>query len=351
MRVHPKVSVIIPFYNVEESLFMGCIKSILNQTFRDFELIIINDGSAEKYNALLDRVARMDARIFICNQKNAGVSVARNYGVEVSKGMYIAFVDADDVVHHQYLEQALDVIEKNNVEYVVGANLEVFSNKADYAKENALKPMDEAVPKIYEGSALIDLIPCFVAVSCIIRFSNGGYINRGTHARLLKADVAKKTLFPEGVAMGEDIIWNQYVLKLCSRVAIVENIWYYYIKNELSSVHRYRENAVDVAQMTGVSLFESVKDVMNDGVYRAFCETVISQIREIVFLAYLTNAKNVDPFWKKQRFFCGLKKKYPWKYITWRYAKLGNMRDKVLFFLYWSNLYFLAAYIRDKLHR
>ena len=351
MHDHPIISVVIPFYNVEETLFMGCITSILNQTFRDFELIIINDGSAEEYNALLNRIARMDARIFIYNQKNAGVSVARNYGVEVSKGAYITFVDADDVVHHQYLEQALDVVEKNNVEYVVGANLEVFSNNVSYAKENALKPLEKAVPRIYVDSALVDLVPSFIAVSRIIRFSNGGYINRGTHARLLKADIAKKVLFPEGIAMGEDIIWNQYVLKMCSRVAVVENIWYYYIKNGSSSVHRYRENAVDVAQLTGTGLFESVKDVMNDDVYRAFCETVVLQIREIVFLAYLTNAKNSDSIWKKQRCFCGLKKKYPWKYITWRYAKLGNMRDKVFFFLYWSNLYFWVAYIRDKLHR
>ena len=151
--------------------------------------------------------------------------------------------------------------------------------------------------------------------------------------------------------MGEDIVWNQHVLKSCCRVAVVESIWYYYIKNDSSSVRRYREDAVYVAQLTGTCLFESVKDVMNDDVYRDFSETVISQIREIVCLAYLTNVQNRDSIWKKQRVFCGLKKEYPWKHITWRYAKLGNMRDRAYFFLYWSNLYFLMAYIRDKLHR
>ena len=85
-----------PFYNVEQKLFLNCIKSIIEQKYRDFELIIINDGSNMKFNDVLNNVKKMDSRIHIFRKENGGVSTARNAGVKVARGKYIAFLDADD---------------------------------------------------------------------------------------------------------------------------------------------------------------------------------------------------------------------------------------------------------------
>ena len=70
----------------------------------------------------------------------------------------------------------------------------------------------------------------------------------------------------------------------------------------------------------------------------------------VKYLAKHTNKDNKDSFWKKWAIFRSLKKEFPWKYITWRYAKIGDRRERICYFLYWSNVYFLIAYIKDKFH-
>ena len=97
------ISVIVPAYNVE-GYIEDCINSILNSTFRDFELILVDDGSTDKTAELCDRLASTDGRVRVIHQPNAGVAEARNAGLEASKGDFITFVDSDDYVHPRMLE-------------------------------------------------------------------------------------------------------------------------------------------------------------------------------------------------------------------------------------------------------
>lgn len=114
----PKLSVIVPIYNVEEYL-ANCIESILNQTFKDFELILINDGSTDNSLEICYRYRDRDKRINVINKKNGGVSSARNIGIEISKGEYIAFVDPDDDIEINMYEELMGIMENNNVDIVV----------------------------------------------------------------------------------------------------------------------------------------------------------------------------------------------------------------------------------------
>ena len=91
----PKLSVIVPVFNTEKYL-RECIESILNQTFTDFELILVDDGSTDKSGVICDEYAQLDDRIRIIHQENAGVTRARKRGVEIALGEYITFVDSDD---------------------------------------------------------------------------------------------------------------------------------------------------------------------------------------------------------------------------------------------------------------
>ena len=100
----PSISVIVPVYNVEKYIYR-CIDSILGQTFTDFELILVDDGSPDNSGVICDKYAEKDNRIRVIHQENAGVSVARNTGLEVSTGTYIAFVDSDDYIEEKYLER------------------------------------------------------------------------------------------------------------------------------------------------------------------------------------------------------------------------------------------------------
>ena len=99
----PKISIIVPVYKVEK--YIGeCIESILNQTFTNFELILVDDGSPDKSGDICDNYARKDSRIKAFHKKNGGVSSARNYGIEHATGEWLCFVDSDDTIEKNYIE-------------------------------------------------------------------------------------------------------------------------------------------------------------------------------------------------------------------------------------------------------
>ena len=97
----PKISIIVPVYNVEEYL-RPCIDSILSQTFTDFELILVDDGSPDNCGAICDEYGLNDERVHVIHQQNAGLSAARNKGISVSAGDYICFVDSDDLISKEF---------------------------------------------------------------------------------------------------------------------------------------------------------------------------------------------------------------------------------------------------------
>ena len=101
-----KISIIVPVYNVEKYL-SRCIESILSQSFTDFELLLIDDGSRDSSGAICDEYASKDARIRVFHKENGGVSSARNLGLDNARGEYVVFIDADDIVKEQYLEHLM----------------------------------------------------------------------------------------------------------------------------------------------------------------------------------------------------------------------------------------------------
>lgn len=111
IHINPEISIIVPVYNVEPYL-EKCIDSILNQTFSDFELILVDDGSPDKCGMICDCYAEMDSRVKIIHKKNGGVSSARSAGLKIAKGEYIGFVDSDDYIERLMFEslyrQAID---------------------------------------------------------------------------------------------------------------------------------------------------------------------------------------------------------------------------------------------------
>ncbi|WP_066067720.1 glycosyltransferase [Neobacillus soli] len=114
----PKLSVIVPIYNVEEFL-PNCIDSILEQTFTNFELILVNDGSPDNCGKICDFYAKKDNRINVIHKTNGGVSSARNIGIEISKGEYIAFVDPDDTIEPNMYDVLLKAAIKYEADIVV----------------------------------------------------------------------------------------------------------------------------------------------------------------------------------------------------------------------------------------
>ncbi|WP_346687337.1 glycosyltransferase family 2 protein [Megamonas hypermegale] len=119
----PIISIIVPVYNVEKYL-KRCIESMLNQTFKDFELLLLDDGSTDSSGSICDKYAKKDTRIIVKHKKNQGVSATRNLGIDIAKGEYIAFVDSDDWIENDYLEKMYLKINEMNVPLLITGHIE-----------------------------------------------------------------------------------------------------------------------------------------------------------------------------------------------------------------------------------
>lgn len=167
----PKISIIVPVYKAEKYLHR-CVDSILAQTFTDFEVLLVDDGSPDKSGCICDEFARQDDRVKVFHKENGGASDARNKGLEVAKGDIICFVDSDDSIDKNYLEIFLT----KDADMVVQG---FFRN--DYAEG-----IDEIYSSIEEGDYKIDDIEKFVGVICKAR--NIGYL----WARSFKRKIIEK---------------------------------------------------------------------------------------------------------------------------------------------------------------
>ena len=147
--ITPMLSVIIPIYNSEKYL-SECISSVLGQTFNDFELILINDGSTDNSLMLCQEFARKDERIIVIDQVNKGVSAARNAGLDNAKGKYLCFVDSDDIVYHQMFEAMVKTAEDNS------ADMAVIDLSREYKPEH-IKLDNLSFEKLEKDELLMDL--------------------------------------------------------------------------------------------------------------------------------------------------------------------------------------------------
>ena len=134
------ISVIIPVYNVEEYL-RECIDSVLNQTFSDFEVILVNDGSTDSSGEICDEYVEKDERVTVIHQKNGGLSVARNIGLSEANGKYVYFLDSDDYISENALKTLLDIAENDNSDIVFFdavsfADTEDFTVSQNYIRKN-----------------------------------------------------------------------------------------------------------------------------------------------------------------------------------------------------------------------
>ena len=112
--MEPKVSVIVPVYNLEDYI-ERCVESIISQTYTNIEIILINDGSVDSSLEKCMEYAKKDNRIIVLDQKNKGVSAARNLGLDKATGKYVTFVDGDDCIHGKYIEILISGFNNANV--------------------------------------------------------------------------------------------------------------------------------------------------------------------------------------------------------------------------------------------
>lgn len=206
------ISVIVPVYNSENYL-SECIDSLINQTYKNFELILVDDGSTDKSARMCDEYAIKDSRIKVVHKENGGVSSARNVGLQLSQGEYIQFVDSDDYVKPEFLSILINSIEQNNSQISVC--------KASTIHINGTKSKSKS--KVSENITLDRK----EATSFLFNEMNNALWNK-----LISKDAIKDIIFEEGCTFGEDPYFLIQVLNNCERVSFVADELYCYRKNE-----------------------------------------------------------------------------------------------------------------------
>lgn len=203
-------SIIIPVYNVEQYLDK-CLKSISKQTFLDFECIIVDDGSPDNSNAIIDKYVNKDQRFKVIHQKNMGLSAARNTGLDVAKGDYITFVDSDDYIANDYLEKFVLKIASSNADIIICGIIEVFKNY-----ENS-RVFANATTEVIKQNILADTWPSFVCNKCY------------------KKELFDNVRFPVGKAF-EDLLTIPEVCLNANKIVCIPDKLYYYNRQNVSSI-------------------------------------------------------------------------------------------------------------------
>ena len=128
------ITVVIPVYNVERYL-RKCIDTVCNQTYRNTQIILVDDGSNDGCGIICDEAARKDKRIVVIHKSNGGLSDARNRGIDIARGKYITFIDSDDYISEDYLEYLYGILKKNNAQISICGHIKT-KNEQDCTRKN-----------------------------------------------------------------------------------------------------------------------------------------------------------------------------------------------------------------------
>lgn len=234
----PAVSIIIPVYNTEDYL-QKCVNSILSQSFVNFELFLVDDGSTDKSGAICDEYAKKDFRVYVHHQNNSGASAARNYALDRASGEYIAFIDSDDYICPDYLSKLYDIAINEQAEVVMCRQ---FCFKDGDSIVNS-EDIDNIAYKTMSGREAI-----------IMRYKGNFSIAPG--AKLISRKLFKTVRFPVGKSF-EDQAVIPYVIYISKKFCITEKRMYYYRIREQSLSHcEFSEKVFDnILHMNNFILF------------------------------------------------------------------------------------------------
>lgn len=251
MNLNALVSIVIPIYNVRPEYFDRCMVSVLNQTYTNLEIIIVDDGSVSQIADLCDLYAVKDPRVRVMHQNNQGVSAARNNGTQAARGECVMYVDADDEMADFCIVEALEAMAATNADMVIGG-AQCVGDDGEF-RPSALNSLScECLSG--EDKDFLRQHYLHTGKRKYRKVGGKGSYSRGPVARLVKIELAKKVEFPIKISYCEDCVWNFRLLAHCKKVCLVHNIWYKYKRVEDLSKNKYysRNNAEIMANYIGL---------------------------------------------------------------------------------------------------
>lgn len=234
--MNPVISVIVPVYNVEKYLDR-CIKSLINQTLKDIEIILVDDGSPDKCPALCDHYAASDNRIKVVHKENAGLGMARNSGLEVATGDYITFVDSDDFVELNMYERLYSVAISEQADVVIsGGFIDERSDGTTYTN-HIMKTVD-----VFDGNTRQLAIEMLGARPEFQRdYIYEPSVCKGVYRRSTINDNCIR-FHSEREIISEDYVFHLDLLQVTKKAVCIPNCYYHYCQNGVSLTKTYRED-------------------------------------------------------------------------------------------------------------
>lgn len=233
------VSIILPIYNVEKYLDR-CIQSILNQSYENLEIILVDDGSPDRSSEICDEYRKSDQRIKVVHKENGGLSDARNAGLILAKGKYIIFLDSDDYIEHTMVEDAVTVLEKNNSDIVI------WGYYADFVDEDENLISSKIINPCISGDFLKSDFYEVTITNELIGILGYAWNKMYKKSLLLKNNFK----FTKGLSLVEDIVFNGPVLTSAERISFIEKPYVHYMQRSRETLGtKFYENYYELKKM------------------------------------------------------------------------------------------------------
>lgn len=295
----PAISIIVPYYNDPIEYLVKCLDSIVNQTFNDIEIIVVNDGSTERNTVKLESACQKDNRIRVIKQNNSGVSAARNRAIQEAVGDYIAFVDADDIILSDYLDVIYKIAQSRAADIVYTYAYHVLNEIDKQETIEAIESFqadDEWLKKYTVGS--------------LYKKEDDIIFGRGPWARLIRSELVKETPFPIGVPIGEDVLWNLEIIKKATNKVMIPSAWYEYMIRSSSVTQKYDNNICERLQ----PFYHEIRQYVNDGFLKRehYYNRVFRDLKRYLFKSCYGNQANHDGFFEKWKEFNRMLHNHPW---------------------------------------
>lgn len=306
-----KISVIIPVYNTSDFLDL-CLESVIKQTYKNLEIILIDDGSTDGSERICDKWKNKDSRIIVKHLSNSGVSNARNIGLSIATGDYISMLDSDDYIEKDMYQKMVDVFENNNVDIVMCNFYLKYPSSCIANKLNNSK-------KIIDKNKFINFI-------CGEK-SYGGYLWNKLYKRNIIYDEKHSVIFDSDVIIMEDLLFNCQLYPYISNVACLDDCFYYYRQRENSALNFH---TLDKDKNSVLCLIKVINflDLYN---------FKISSYYKLRFLVESFHIKTKDQKFYDE-FLCYFRNKY---FGLNLYLLKGNLKLKIksLIIMFFPNLY------------
>lgn len=272
------ISVIVPAYNAEKTI-EKCLGSIASQSYKNLEIIVVNDGSKDSTEKIVHDLALKDTRIKLISVPNGGVSYARNNGLEHVTGDYVTFVDADDTIEPDMYEHLIGLFDKHDVDIA-------------HCSYNTITLEGKVVPVGNMGKEILQTTD--EAVDSLI---SGRYFGGGLWNKLYKSELLRGLKFHEEIKINEDVLMNFEVFQKAKASVYSDKPLYNYVQYETSATHTAKalKSSCDTAKVAKLIYDKSIGKSYEQSAKRRLAMTRLGQLG-----TYSMNKKSVEKAARKE---------------------------------------------------